>query len=303
MGWVIASLYQFTTLEDWKGLYEPLLFFMKEQGIKGTILLAREGVNGTVCGARDSIDQLKQWFAQDARFQNLEYKESVSNQPVFYRTKVKLKKEIVTLGIDDVDPAKNAGIYVEPHHWNQLILDSNVTVLDTRNHYEVKIGSFQGAISANTNNFREFPQFVEKKLDRKQHKKIAMFCTGGIRCEKSTAYLKKQGFESVYHLKGGILKYLEVIPEDDSLWQGECFVFDQRVAVNHGLSRGQYDQCYACRTPITQQDQVMDTYQKGISCPYCYDQLDDHQRQRFKEREKQIALSLKRGKRHIGDEF
>ncbi len=302
MVWVVATLYKFTTLTDFRAMHQPLLSLMKQYGIKGTILLAQEGINGTVCGTPAHIKKLKAWFDQDSRFEGLEYKEDFSENQTFYRTKVKLKKEIVTMGIEQIDPAIDNGTYVNPEDWNQLISDPDVTVLDARNDYEIKIGSFEGAISPNTNNFREFPDFVNKKMDVKQHKKVAMFCTGGIRCEKATAYLKSQGFESVYHLKGGILKYLATVPQSKSLWNGECFVFDQRVAVNHDLTKGQYNQCYACRVPINTEDQQSDLYQKGISCPYCHHKLEEKQLKRFKEREKQIDLALKKGKTHIGDQ-
>ena len=218
----------------------------------------------------------------------------------FYRTKVKLKKEIVTMGQDGIDPARVVGTYVEPKDWNALIADPDVTLVDTRNDYEVAIGSFEGAIDPSTTSFREFPDYVHRELDPKKNKKVAMFCTGGIRCEKSTAYLKEQGFDEVYHLKGGILKYLEEVPEDESMWQGECFVFDNRVAVNHQLEKGSYDQCHACRRPITEDDKRSPLYQKGVSCPHCHGQSSERQLARFAERERQMTLSKGRGEEHIG---
>jgi UPF0176 protein len=218
----------------------------------------------------------------------------------FYRTKVKLKKEIVTMGVEGIDPRHVVGTYVKPKDWNTLISDPEVLLIDTRNDYEIGIGTFEGAIDPDTKTFREFPQYVKDNLDPDKHKKVAMFCTGGIRCEKSTAYLKEQGFDNVYHLEGGILKYLEEIEEKDSMWQGECFVFDNRVAVNHQLEQGQYDQCHACRRPITEADKSHPAYEAGISCHQCIDEYSDEQRARFQEREKQIRLAQSRGEQHIG---
>ncbi|MBS9778665.1 MAG: rhodanese-related sulfurtransferase, partial [Gammaproteobacteria bacterium] len=231
-----------------------------------------------------------------------EFKESFYDENPFYRTKVKLKKEIVTMGVTDIDPRKDAGQYVKPKDWNALISDPDVLLVDTRNHYEVKIGTFQNAIDPETETFKEFPDYVAQKLDSNQHKKVAMFCTGGIRCEKSTTFMKQQGFDEVYHLEGGILKYLEEVPKEESMWEGECFVFDNRVAVNHDLEKGQYDQCYACRMPITEEEKQSQHYVKGESCPHCFDKVTAVQRQRFQEREKQAELAEARGKHHIGGE-
>ena len=236
----------------------------------------------------------------DLRFENMSYKESYHKVNPFHRTKVKLKKEIVTMGVQDIDPKEIVGTYVKPKDWNQLISDPEVLLVDTRNDYEVHIGTFKNAVNPNTETFREFPQYVKKNLDPQKHKKVAMFCTGGIRCEKSTAYLKQQGFDEVFHLEGGILKYLEEVPEDNSLWEGECFVFDNRVAVNHKLEKGQYDQCNACRLPITEEDKQSDKYMEGVSCPHCYEKLSSEQKQRFTERQKQIELAKIRGEQHIG---
>ena len=297
---VICALYQFAQLEDYQQWREPLLRLMEANHIYGTLLLAEEGINGTVAASQQSIDRLLSWLQQDARLQNIEYKLSYSANKPFKRIKVKLKKEIVTLGIDGIAPQFCSGTYVEPRQWNALISDPDVLVIDTRNDYEIQIGTFIGAINPNTETFRELPKFVEQQLIPKQHKKIAMFCTGGIRCEKSTALLKKYGFEEVYHLKGGILKYLEEIPESESLWQGECFVFDDRVAVNHQLEVGQYDQCHACRLPITAQDKLSEQYQQGVSCPHCYHKSSAKQRARFSEREHQIQLAKHREEVHLG---
>jgi len=218
----------------------------------------------------------------------------------FYRSKVKLKKEIVTMGIEGIDPKKSVGTYVKPQDWNALISDPEVLLIDTRNDYEVQIGAFKGAINPDTETFREFPDYVKTQLDPNKHKKVAMYCTGGIRCEKSTAFLKEQGFDEVYHLQGGVLKYLEEIPVEKSLWEGECFVFDNRVAVNHAMEKGQYDQCYACRYPITEADKKSEQYQAGVSCPHCFDKVTTKQLQRFQEREKQVNIAKQRGEAHIG---
>lgn len=297
---VVIALYHFVKLDNYTQLKAPLLDFMRDQGIKGTLLLAAEGINGTVAGSQQAVDALIDWLKQDTRFSELKYKTSYDDEMPFYRTRVKLKKEIVTMGVEGIDPRHVVGTYVEPKDWNALISDPDVLLIDTRNDYEVQIGTFKNAVNPHTETFREFPAFVEKNYSPEKHKKVAMFCTGGIRCEKSTALLKSQGFEDVYHLQGGILKYLEEVPEEESLWQGECFVFDNRVSVNHALQKGMYDQCHACRLPITEQDKADPRYEAGVSCPHCFDKLSEKQRQRFKEREKQIQLAKKRGEQHIG---
>ncbi|HIG08007.1 MAG: rhodanese-related sulfurtransferase [Methylococcales bacterium] len=299
---VVTALYKFVRLEDFEQLQKPLLSVLTTHEIKGTILLAKEGINGTVAGSRAAIDALYSWFENDQRLVGVRYKESFDETVPFYRTKVKLKKEIVTMGVETIDPNKIVGTYVKPSEWNALISDPDVLLVDTRNDYEVNIGQFQGAVNPKTETFREFPQYVKANLNPEQHKKIAMYCTGGIRCEKSTAYLKEQGFEAVYHLEGGILKYLEEVPKADSMWQGECFVFDNRVAVDHSLVKGQYDQCFACRYPVSEADKASEHYIQGVSCPHCFDKVDEQQRQRFKEREKQMELSRARGVQHIGSD-
>ena len=297
---VIAALYHFVTLPDYKALRQPLLDVMLRHDVKGTLLLASEGINGTVAASQASIDALLDWLKADSRLADIRYKLSFDDSMPFYRTRVKLKKEIVTMGVEGIDPNHVVGTYVKPEDWNALIADPEVTVIDTRNAYEAAIGTFKNAIDPATQTFREFPYYVEKNLNPNKHKKVAMFCTGGIRCEKSTAYLKQQGFEEVYHLQGGILKYLETVPEDESLWQGECFVFDNRVSVNHALQKGSYDQCHACRLPITEADKQSEKYTPGVSCPHCYDSTSDEQRRRFMEREKQMQLARARGDDHIG---
>ena len=297
---VVAALYKFVALEDFHELREPLLDACLTAGARGTLLLAREGINGTIAGSREGIDQVLAYLRADPRLQDLEHKESLDDHMPFYRMKVKLKKEIVTMGIAGIDPNQRVGTYVRPSEWNALISDPEVLLVDTRNDYECGIGSFRGAIDPETTTFREFPAYVRKNLDPARHKKVAMFCTGGIRCEKASAFMLQEGFEEVYHLQGGILKYLEEVPEQESIWEGECFVFDNRVAVNHRLEKGQYDQCYGCRHPITEQDKLSEKYQKGVCCPLCFDSLTADQIANFRERQKQIELAEARGEVHIG---
>lgn len=298
---VVAALYKFASLPDYQALQPGLLALCNLQEIKGTLLLAEEGINGTVAGSRAAIDALLTYLRQDSRLADIEHKESFTDEMPFYRMKVRLKKEIVTLGVPGVDPNKTVGTYVKPEDWNALISDPDVIVIDTRNDYEYGIGTFKGAIDPETTTFRQFPDYVRNNLDPTKNKKVAMFCTGGIRCEKASSYMLEQGFEEVYHLQGGILKYLETVPEEESLWEGECFVFDQRVAVKHGLEVGDYDQCFACRHPISAEDMASPKYMKGISCPRCYDQLSAEKRASIKERQKQIELARQRGEEHIGD--
>ena len=297
---VVCALYKFVTLDNYQTLQQPLLSFMLERDIKGTLLLAQEGINGTIAGSRSHIDALLHFFKNDARLADINTKESYTDQPPFLRSRVKLKKEIVTMGVEGIDPKRVAGTYVKPTNWNDLINDPEVLLIDTRNDYEVQVGTFKDALNPKTDSFREFPDYVKQQLDPKKHTKVAMFCTGGIRCEKSTAFLKEQGFDEVYHLQGGILKYLEEVPAEDSLWQGECFVFDERVTVNHQLEKGVYEQCNACRMPITAEEQRSDHYQQGVSCPHCFDNTSEQQKARFAEREKQMQLAQQRGETHIG---
>ena len=296
---VVAALYRFVRLEDYTELQQPLLRVMLQEQVRGTLLLAVEGINGTVSGSAQGIEKLLEFLRRDRRLRDFDCKLSYTDEMPFYRSRVKLKREIVTLGVDGIDPA-NGGTYVEPADWNALISDPEVLVVDTRNDYESAIGSFANAVHPNTRSFREFPAFVDQQLDPAKHRKVAMFCTGGIRCEKSTAYLKQRGFDEVYHLKGGILKYLEDIPPQESLWRGECFVFDNRVSVNHALEKGSYDQCHACRRPVTADDMADSRYVAGVSCPACHDEKDETERKRYREREKQVKLAAARGERHIG---
>lgn len=297
---VVCAMYKFVTLDNYQELKAPLLHFMESHSIRGTLLLAQEGINGTVAGSRDDINALLNYLRDDNRLAEISYKESFTNDMPFLRTRVKLKKEIVTMGIEGIDPKQVVGTYVKPKDWNVLISDPDVLLVDTRNDYEVQVGTFKNAINPVTDSFREFPDYVKQHFDPKKHKKVAMYCTGGIRCEKSTAYMKEQGFEEVYHLEGGILKYLEDVPEEETLWQGECYVFDERITVNHQLEKGSYDQCNACRLPITEEDKQSKHYVHGVSCPHCFDKTTAEQKARFSEREKQIKLSEQRGEAHIG---
>lgn len=285
---IIATFYKFVKLSDYAEIQSKILAHCELESVKGTILLAEEGINGTIAGTRTAIDSVLVFLKADPRFADLEHKESTAEVYPFERLKVKVKTEIVTLGKPEVNPGEKAGIYVSPQEWNKLISDPDVTVIDTRNDYEVSIGTFQGAINPETDSFREFPQYAETNLDPAKHKKIAMFCTGGIRCEKASAYLLNQGFPEVYHLKGGILKYLEEVPAEASLWQGECFVFDERIAVKHGLEPGSYQMCRSCGHPISDDDKTSPDYEDGISCPYCVDTLTPEKRDRQQERQRQF---------------
>ena len=301
--YIVAAMYKFVRLDDYESLQPKLLSFCQENNIKGTLLLAKEGINGTVAGTRAAIDALLDYLKTDTRLSDLEHKESITDDVPFHRTKVKLKKEIVTLGQPDIDPNTNVGRYVEPQDWNSIISDPDVYVVDTRNHYEYQIGSFKRAVSPETTNFREFPDYVKQNLDPEKHKKVAMFCTGGIRCEKASAYMLNQGFDEVYHLKGGILKYLEEVNSDESLWEGECFVFDGRVSVDHELAEGNYEQCFACRRPISEEDMQSEHYQEGVSCPHCIDETSEAQRASFQERQRQVELAEQRNEKHIGNKM
>lgn len=298
---VICALYKFVNLNDYRSLRSKCLAELNKNGLRGTLLLAQEGINGTIAGSDEGIERFLEWLCDDRRFDNLEYKLSYYIEPPFYRTKVKLKQEIVTLGVDGIDPINEVGIYVKADDWNQLINDPEITLIDTRNEYEYEIGTFKNAINPHTRTFRDFPNYVKRHLNPTKHKKVAMFCTGGIRCEKASAYMKQQGFNEVYHLQGGILNYLESVDPDDSLWNGECFMFDNRVTVNHKLQKGRYDQCHACRYPITEKQKQSEHYIPGISCSRCYDKLTDQQVVRFSERQKQVELAKQRSEIHIGD--
>jgi UPF0176 protein len=296
---VVVTLYKFVDLPDFIDLQKPIQDCCKNNQIMGTLLLAKEGINGTIAGSREGIDGVLTFLRTEKRFADLEHKESYADTIPFYRMKVRLKKEIVTLGAPGVNPNKLVGTYITPEQWNALLADPEVTVIDTRNSYEVDIGTFKNAQNPSTKSFREFPAYVRKNLDPKKHKKIAMFCTGGIRCEKASSFMLSEGFENVFHLQGGILKYLEQIPVHESQWEGECFVFDNRVVVTHGLKQGSYQQCFGCRHPISITDIVSPQYEPGVSCPYCFELNSKKTKARALERHKQIQLAKKRKQTHI----
>jgi UPF0176 protein len=296
----VAALYRFVRLDDYESMREPLLNFCTERGVKGTLLLAHEGVNGTISGSKTAIADVLSYLRSDDRLSDLDCKFSYHEELPFLRMKVKLKREIVTMGLEDIDPNQSVGRYASPVEWNELIDDPECLVIDTRNDYEVEIGSFRGAINPGTKSFRDFPAWVDENLDPQKHKKVAMFCTGGIRCEKSTSLLVSKGFDDVWHLKGGILNYLEETLESSTRWEGECFVFDNRVAVNHQLEKGQYDQCFACRFPLDDAQKQSPLYVPGVSCPRCHDAHSEAQKKRFSERQRQMALARERGEVHLG---
>ncbi|MEC8546025.1 MAG: rhodanese-related sulfurtransferase [Pseudomonadota bacterium] len=301
---MVAAFYKFIQLSDPVAVQRDLQKACESAGILGTILIAHEGINGTVCASREGICALMAHFADSPYFSDIQPKYSFAEEPAFYRMKVRLKREIVTMGQPDIDPENSVGTYVSPQDWNALISASDTLVIDTRNRYEVAIGTFENAVDPETASFRDFPAWIENYMadlpEEKLPKNIAMFCTGGIRCEKATSYLRARGYENVFHLEGGILKYLETMPAEDSAWRGECFVFDQRVSVKYGLAPGAYDQCHACRTPLTQEDKQRASFEHGVSCMHCIDAHDDADRARFRERQKQIRLSKERGQAHIG---
>jgi UPF0176 protein len=295
----IAALYHFTRFPDFAALRQPLLDLGRAQGVRGSLLLAAEGINGTIAGSRAGIDAMLAHLRALPGCTDLEHKESWSQDQPFGRFKVRLKREIVTMGQPDIDPRARVGHYLTPAEWNEMIAADDVAVIDTRNDYEVGIGTFKGAVDPETKSFREFPAWWEANRHRFHNKRIAMFCTGGIRCEKSTNYLLGQGVEDVYHLKGGILKYLEEVPQAESLWNGECYVFDNRVSVGHGLVPGPYCTCHACRRPLAPADLTRPDYEEGVSCHQCAADHTDADRARFRERQKQIALARARGETHL----
>ena len=299
---LVAALYKFVEIDDLLSLQSDLHEICEKNNIMGTILIANEGINGTISGKTNEINQTISILKSDKRFTNIEIKYSSTDKQPFHRMKVRLKKEIVTIGLSKINPNKKVGTYVKPDDWNDLISDPNVVVIDTRNKYETKIGSFQNALDPETSSFREFPDWVKKFKSSKENanKKIAMFCTGGIRCEKASSLMKEEGFEDVYHLQGGILKYLETIDKENSLWNGECFVFDQRVCLTDELEVGSYKMCFACRMPITEEEMQNEKYIEGISCIYCYDKTTKEKKERFGSRQKQILLAKERGEKHLG---
>lgn len=301
----VMALYKFVSLPDFEKLQPEILGFCNDHGVRGTFLLAPEGINGTVAGTVEAIDTLIKWLEDGnlfgGRFRDSEVKFSYAEEMPFYRMKVRLKAEIVTLRAPEADPTKNVGTYVEPEDWNDIVADEELVVLDTRNDYEVALGTFEGALDPKTKTFTEFKDYVEKNLDPTVNKKVAMFCTGGIRCEKASSYMLSQGFEEVFHLKGGILKYLENVPEEKSTWNGECFVFDERVAVTHGLEIGEAELCRSCRHPLSASDREREDFIEGVQCLNCAD-ASEEKRARSAERQHQIELAKARGQQHIGDD-
>lgn len=298
MTYHIAALYKFVALPDFEAKQAELRDIGLTHKISGTLLLAREGINGTIAGLKPDLESMLSAIRQDPRLNDIDVKYSQSDDNPFLRFKVRLKKEIVTIGLPEVDPTRTVGTYVDPARWNDVIKDPNTVLIDTRNDYEVAIGTFDGALNPETESFREFPTWVEQNRERLEGKRIAMFCTGGIRCEKASSFMLSEGFGEVLHLKGGILKYLETQPEETSAWKGDCFVFDQRVAVAHGLDVADWDQCFACRRPISDEDKASEAYVAGVSCPHCID--EDMDRARYSERQKQIELAKSRGQSHLG---
>ncbi|GGG80095.1 UPF0176 protein [Salipiger pallidus] len=297
--YTVCALYHFTRFDAPDALRQPLLDCARDNAITGTLLIAHEGINGTVAGSADGIAAILEHIRALPGCADLEWKLSEAAERPFARMKVRLKREIVTMGQPDVDPRARVGHYVDPADWNELIRSPDVALIDTRNDYEVAIGTFEGAVDPQTASFRDFPAWWEANKDRFHNKRIAMFCTGGIRCEKSTNWLLGQGVEDVFHLKGGILKYLEDVPQEDSAWDGECFVFDGRVSVGHGLREGPHLLCHACRRPILPEDRERPEYEHGVSCHLCIAETSDADKDRFREREKQIALARARGERHL----
>lgn len=299
-GYLVAAFYRFVSLPDFEDLRGPLRQRCEDLGLMGTILLAQEGINGTISGREKPLRRFFGRLAEDSRFAGLTFKESWSDEMPFYRMRVRLKKEIVTMGVPGIDPNDKVGEYVAPEDWNELIGRDDVRLIDTRNDYEIHLGRFKGAEDPDTRSFREFPEWVDKELDPSKDKHVAMYCTGGIRCEKATAYLLEKGFENVYHLDGGILNYIESTDRSESAWEGDCFVFDNRVTVDHDLAEGNYELCPACRMPLSVEEKQSSRFEKNVSCPKCFDRLTPQKRESLLERAKQIELANQRGEKHIG---
>ena len=299
---LVATLYKFFKVDDLVALQDQLYEICNKNNVMGTILIANEGVNGTISAKPREIEKTLISIQKDDRFSEIEIKYSSTNKQPFHKMRVRLKKEIVTIGLPEINPNKTVGTYVKPEEWNDIISDPDVILIDTRNKFEIKIGSFKNALDPRTTSFRDFPEWVKKfKQDKTNtNKKIAMYCTGGIRCEKASSLMKEEGFNEVYHLQGGILKYLEQVEKEKSLWEGECFVFDDRVCLTENLEVGSYKMCFACRMPITEDELNDDRYEEGISCLYCYDKTTKDKKERFESRQKQIELSKLRGEKHIG---
>ena len=296
----VAAFYLFTPLDELESLQASVRRCCEEHDVRGIVLLAPEGINSTIAGSRDGVLAVLDHLRADPRLADLKWKESHAASPPFRKLRVRLKREIVTMGVPGVDPRDLVGTYVKPEDWNDLISDPEVVVIDTRNDYEVEIGTFKDAVNPDIESFSQLPAWLEANLDPASKPKVAMFCTGGIRCEKSTSLLKRAGVDEVYHLDGGILKYLEQVPEPESLWEGECFVFDERVSVGHGLAAGPHELCRACRFPLGPEDKQSSLYTEGVSCPRCHDRTTDEQKQRFADRQQQVELSRSRGERHLG---
>jgi len=298
----VATFYQFAQLPDCLDWQKKLRTRCKKLNVLGTIILAEEGINGTISSSADGIEAIMDFIKKDPRFSNLTYRLSITPRQTFYRIRVAVRDEIVTLGDSSINPNEQVGKYVEPENWNDIITDPEITVIDTRNDYEVEIGSFKNAVDPNTQTFGQWDEYVEKKLSDQKEKKIAMFCTGGIRCEKASSHLIKKGFKEVYHLKGGILNYLEKIEPENSLWDGECFVFDHRVSVVHGLKDGNAKICFGCRWPLREKDLESEKYEPGICCPHCADKLDPVRRASLEERNRQIQIARKKKRDHLGQD-
>ena len=299
----VAALYKFSSIKDPEKLHNEIRITLKNLSIYGTILVGEEGINGTISGEEVKLDEAIAFIQSIDGFSKIDIKKSKSKVNPFVRLKIKHKKEIVTIGDKSINPNEIVGDYIEPENWNNLISDKNTILIDTRNDYEYSIGTFKNAINPNTVKFREFPEWVKNQNfteDDKKNKNIAMFCTGGIRCEKASSMMLKDGFKNVSHLKGGILNYFESISQENSLWEGECFVFDDRVSVKHDLSEGTYDMCHGCRMPITDQDKTSEKYIRGVACPKCYDSTTNEQKKRYFSRQKQVDLAKKRNQKHIG---
>ncbi|MCU0926384.1 MAG: rhodanese-related sulfurtransferase [Hydrogenophaga sp.] len=300
--YLTAALYKFVDLPDHVDLREPLLACCEAHEVKGTLLLAREGINGTIAGPEAGVRAVLAHLRADARLASLQHKEAWADKPPFTRMKVRLKNEIVTLRVPGLDPNKTVGQYVKPKDWNALLADPEVLVIDTRNDYEVAIGTFKGAVNPNIKTFTQLPAWLDQQpaLQGDKKPKVAMFCTGGIRCEKSTALMKMRGFDEVYHLEGGILKYLEEVPPEESTWEGDCFVFDERVSVGHGLQQGPHELCRSCRWPLSEADKASPHYVRGVSCAHCHDQRTPEQKAQMAERQRQVELAEARGEVHVG---
>ena len=300
----VAALYKFSEIDNPLEVQISLKKILKKLSIYGTILVGSEGINGTISAKNEkNLNKALMHLKNLKGFNDLDIKFSDSKKNPFVRLKIKLKQEIVTIGDKSIDPTKSVGEYVNPEDWNSLLEEENILLIDTRNDYEYSIGSFKDSINPKTQKFRDFPKWLKNQdftNEDKNNKKVAMFCTGGIRCEKASSLMKNEGFKKVYHLKGGILKYFESVSKEKSLWNGECFVFDDRVSVKHDLSVGDYDMCHGCRMPITETDKTSQKYIRGVSCPNCYDQTTEEQKSRYMSRQKQVDLAKQRNQKHIG---